>query len=83
MKRDKGCAGCDWNFGNLQWPCTYCKEYDLYIKGFRNSTKEIKLSKSIQKMICEIISAVIYIVLYEELRNNAKIQQKDNPTNGL
>ena len=31
MKRDEGCKGCSWNFGEPTFPCTFCDEYALDI----------------------------------------------------
>ena len=88
MKRDKDCKGCSWNFGD-GFPCLYCKDHDLYIEFPYHPSEDT----AIQKMVTEIMSAVIFVLIgyalglsineLKELKTDAKLQQEDNPTDGL
>lgn len=53
MNRNEACKGCSWNFGKPDFPCSFCKENDLYISE----------DKEIQKMVIGMISATIYTLL--------------------
>ena len=89
MKRDKDCTGCSWNFGKPDFPCLYCKDHDLYIEFPYHPSEDT----AIQKMVTEIMSAVIFVLIgyalglsineLKELKTDAKLQQEDNPTDGL
>ena len=89
MRRDKDCKGCSWNFGKPDFPCVYCKDHDLYIEFPYHPSEDT----AIQKTVGGIISAAIFVLIgyalglsIDELNErlpDTKLQQEDNPTDGL
>ena len=88
MRRDTDCKGCSWNFGD-GFPCVYCDDHSLYIE-FPYHPSE---NTAIQKEVIRILSASIFMLIgyalglsIDELKErlpDAKLQQEDNPTDGL
>lgn len=87
MKRDTDCKGCSWNFGRPDFPCSFCKDHDLYIDFPYHKSED----EAIQKRVIGLLSATIFTLIgyalglgsEEVKKENASVQQEDNPTNGV